>query len=102
MTQTITEQQVRHVAKLSRLKLGDDQIQQFTRQLGDVLEYVRKLNELDTSGVAPTAHAVALRNVFREDRAEPGMGVEAVLGNAPDHDGRFFRVPKVLDEAGGP
>jgi len=98
MSNLISEEQVRHVAKLSRLKLTDDQVGQFTRQLSAVLDYVKKLDELDTSNVEPTAHAVPLKNVLREDRAVPGMGVEKVLQNAPDRDGPFFKVPKVLEE----
>jgi len=98
MSQVITEQQVRHVAKLSRLKLTDPQIQQFTKQLSSILDYVTKLGELDTTNVEPTAHAAPLKNVLREDRSVPGMGVENVLLNAPDHDGPFFKVPKVLEE----
>ena len=98
MTTTITEDQVRHVAKLSRLKLNDEQIRQFTRQMGGILEYVTKLNELDTSNVEPTAHVASLRNVFREDKAVPGMGVEKVLQNAPDRDGPFFKVPRVIED----
>jgi len=98
MSNLISEEQVRHVAKLSRLKLTDDQVGQFTRQLSAVLDYVKKLDELDTSNVEPTAHAVPLKNVLREDRAVPGMGVEKVLQTAPDRDGPFFKVPKVLEE----
>ncbi len=98
MTQAITEEQVRHVAKLSRLKLTDEQVHQFTRQMGDILEYVKKLNELDTTNVEPTAHAASLRNVFREDKAVPGMGIEKVLQNAPDRDGSFFKVPRVIED----
>ncbi|MFA5865261.1 MAG: Asp-tRNA(Asn)/Glu-tRNA(Gln) amidotransferase subunit GatC [Phycisphaerae bacterium] len=96
MTDAITEQEVRHVAKLSRLKLTDEQVRQFTRQMSDILAYVKKLNELDTANVKPTAHAAPLRNVFREDKAAAGMGVEKVLQNAPDRDGPFFKVPRVL------
>jgi len=99
MTDAITEQEVRHVAVLSRLKLTDDQVRQYTRQLADVLAYVRKLDELDTTGIEPTAHAAPLKTVFRDDRAEPGMGVEKVLRNAPDRDGSFFKVPRVLDDS---
>jgi aspartyl-tRNA(Asn)/glutamyl-tRNA(Gln) amidotransferase subunit C len=98
MTQAITEDQIRHVAKLSRLKLTDEQIHQFTRQMGGILEYVTKLNELDTTNVEPTAHVASLRNVLREDKAVPGMGIEKVLQNAPDRDGPFFKVPRVIED----
>jgi len=99
MSDGINQQQVRHVAKLSRLKLNDDQIATFTRQLGSILEYVHKLSELDTANVEPTAHAAPLRNIFREDKAAPGLGSEKVLQNAPDTDGPFFKVPRVLEDS---
>jgi len=66
--------------------------------LSAVLDYVKKLNELDTTGVEPTAHAVPLRNVLREDKNRPGMGVQTVLRNAPDRDGPFFKVPRVIED----
>ncbi len=94
----LTEQQVRHVAKLARLDLTDDQVKQFAQQLGGILEYVEKLDELDTDNVEPTVHAAALRNVFRKDQARPGIGVENVLKNAPESDEPFFLVPKVIDQ----
>jgi len=97
---TITEEDVRHVAKLARLNLTDQQVEQFTRQLGSILAYVNKLNELDTDEIEPTAHAAALKNVFRADEPQPGIGIDQVLKNCPDHDGSFFRVPKVLDQSG--
>jgi len=103
MSELIDENQVRHVAKLARLKLTDDQIKQYTSQLADILQYVQKLSSLDTENVEPTAHAVPMRNVFRDDKAVDGIGVENVLANAPQRDGSFFAVPKVLDDsAAGP
>jgi len=94
----ITEADVRHVAKLARLKLSDEQIKQFARQLGDILTYVEKLGELDTTDIEPTAHAAPIRNVFRDDISRPGIGVEKVLANAPTSKPPFFKVPKVLDQ----
>ncbi len=99
MKETITEQQVKHVAKLARLNLNDDEIKMFTRQLGDILGYVEKLNELDTEGIEPTAHAAPLKNVLREDKAGAGIGIESVLKNAPARDGNFFTIPKVLGDS---
>lgn len=99
MKEILTEEQVRHVAKLARLNLSADEVQMFTRQLGDILEYVEKLNEIDTEGIEPTAHAADVKNVFREDKAKQGMGVEKVLKNAPARDGNFFTIPKVLGDS---
>jgi aspartyl-tRNA(Asn)/glutamyl-tRNA(Gln) amidotransferase subunit C len=94
----IDEQQVRHIAHLSRLDLSDEEIAQYGRQLGEVLQYVEKLNEVDTEGVEPTAHAMPVSNVFREDVPGESLGVEKALHNAPDKVTPYFKVPKVLDQ----
>lgn len=101
MTDKLTEAQVRHVAKLSRLKLSDEQVHFFSDQLTHVLAYISKLNELDVEGVEPMAHATDMTNRFRDDEPAAGLPVEAALRNAPDADPPFFKVPKVLGEGGG-
>lgn len=101
MSTKITEQQVRHVAQLSRLKLDDQQIAYFTRQLGDVLGYVEKLNELDTDQVQPLAHPTQMTNKLRDDQPTDPLSIERVLANAPQSDPPFFRVPKVLGDGPG-
>ncbi|MDD3294113.1 MAG: Asp-tRNA(Asn)/Glu-tRNA(Gln) amidotransferase subunit GatC [Geobacteraceae bacterium] len=93
----ITREQVEHVARLARLELTGEEKELFTGQLDDILAYVDKLNELDTEGIVPTAHAVHMENAFREDVEEPSIGVENALANAPDRSGSFFRVPKVIE-----
>jgi aspartyl-tRNA(Asn)/glutamyl-tRNA(Gln) amidotransferase subunit C len=101
----ITEADVRHVAKLSRLRLTDDEVHTYTEQLGNVLGYIAKINELDLEGVEPLTHAMDLANVLREDVEHPGLPVERVLENAPGKefygDVGFFAVPKVLGDGGG-
>ncbi|MEX0887101.1 MAG: Asp-tRNA(Asn)/Glu-tRNA(Gln) amidotransferase subunit GatC [Phycisphaeraceae bacterium] len=97
----ITENDVRHVAKLARLRLTDEQIRQFTAQLVDVLAYVGKLRQLDLDGVEPMAHALDLTNVLREDVERPGLPVEAALANAPEQSPPYFKVPKVMGEDSG-
>jgi aspartyl-tRNA(Asn)/glutamyl-tRNA(Gln) amidotransferase subunit C len=92
----ITPEQVRHVAKLARLALTEDELARFGPQLESILEYVAKIGELDVSGVEPMAHALPLTNVLREDVVEASLPVDAVLQNAPDADGPFFKVPKVI------
>ncbi len=99
MTNTITDKEVQHVAKLSRLNLSDDEIGQFTTQLAGILEYADKLKDLDTENIDPSTHAAPLKNVFREDQSRPGIDIEDVLKSAPEHDGRFFKVPKVLEDS---
>jgi aspartyl-tRNA(Asn)/glutamyl-tRNA(Gln) amidotransferase subunit C len=92
----ITIDQVRHVAKLSRLALDEEHLHRFTEQLEGILEYVEKIAQVDLSGVEPMAHALAISNVLREDVAKAGMSLEQVLSNAPETDGPFFKVPKVI------
>jgi aspartyl-tRNA(Asn)/glutamyl-tRNA(Gln) amidotransferase subunit C len=92
----ITPEQVRHVAKLARLHLDEPQLQRLEGQLESILEYVAKIREVDVAGVEPMAHALPLTNVLREDVVEPSLPVEKVLQNAPESDGPFFKVPKVI------
>ncbi|MDB5302133.1 MAG: glutamyl-tRNA amidotransferase [Phycisphaerales bacterium] len=87
---------VRHVAMLSRLALGDEHLKRLTAQLESILGYVAKISEVDVSGVEPMAHALPLHNVFREDVVEPSLPLDKVLMNAPETDGPFFKVPKVI------
>lgn len=93
----ITRDDVTHVARLARLELTPEEAETFTGQMDAVLSYVGKLNELDTTGILPTSHAVPLENAFRDDIVCPGIGVEAALANAPERVGSFYRVPKVIE-----
>jgi len=101
MAQKIDKALVRKVAKLSRLELTDAEVEEFTRQLGAILEYVEKMNELDTSDVEPMAHCLPISNIFRDDCIKESLGTEKTLGNAPERDGEFFKVPKILDDSSG-
>jgi len=98
MPEKLTEEQVRHVAKLSRLRLGEDEIHEMAIKLSNVLGYIGKLSELNVDGVEPMAHAMDMQNVLREDTEQPGLPIEAVLANAPDQDPPFFKVPKVIGD----
>jgi aspartyl-tRNA(Asn)/glutamyl-tRNA(Gln) amidotransferase subunit C len=93
----ITRKDVEQVARLARLELTPEEADTFTGQMDAILAYVDKLNELDTTGIFPTSHAVPMENAFRDDVARPGIGVEAALANAPDRSGSFYRVPKVIE-----
>jgi len=88
---------VEYVAKLARLEITEAEKQKFTAQLNDILLYIDQLNELDTTGVAPMSHAIAVTNAFREDRVVESLGTQKALANAPDARGEFFRVPKVIE-----
>ncbi|MDD5133973.1 MAG: Asp-tRNA(Asn)/Glu-tRNA(Gln) amidotransferase subunit GatC [Phycisphaerae bacterium] len=98
----INIEQVKQVAKLARLNLSEAEIAQFSTQMSDILQYVEKLDRLDTANIEPLAHCLPVSNCLREDIVKPSLGTEKTLANAPDSDGQFFIVPKILDEAGGP
>ena len=95
--QIITLDDARHVAKLARLEVDDARLARLTTQLGSILEYVNQIARVDLTGVEPMAHALPLHNVLREDVIEPSLPVEKVLLNAPDTEGNFFKVPKVIE-----
>ena len=87
---------VRHVAKLARLSLDEPHLVKLTGQLESILGYIAQIAEVDMNHVEPMAHALPLHNVFREDVIERSLPLEQVLANAPDTDGPFFKVPKVI------
>ena len=89
----ITRADVEHVARLARLALTEEELERFGEQLGAILEAVGKVGELDLSQVEPTAHPLALTNVWAEDETRPPLSVEEALANAPDREGDAFRVP---------
>jgi aspartyl-tRNA(Asn)/glutamyl-tRNA(Gln) amidotransferase subunit C len=93
----IDEVEVRHIARLARLKLSDAEARLFAGQLGRILEYVKQIESLDTEGVEPLAHALAVTNVLREDDPRPGLTSAQALANAPETERGCFRVPAVLD-----
>ena len=93
----ITKKEVEHVAKLARIALKDEEAEQLTQQLSDILTYVEKLNELDTKDVEPTSHVLPVRNVLREDEVCGSIDRGKALVNAPDRTEEFFRVPKVIE-----
>lgn len=101
MATRLDESQVRKVAKLSRLELAEAEIEEFTSQLGAILDYVEKMNELDTENVEPLAHCLPISNVLRPDHVTESLGAEKALANAPQRDGDFFKVPKILDAGSG-
>ena len=94
--QAISPEQVRHVAKLARLALDEPRLDRFATQLESILEYVGQIGEVDVANVEPMAHALPVANVLREDEVGPSLPLEKVLQNAPETDGPFFKVPKVI------
>jgi len=88
---------VRYVAHLARLDLTDAERDEFQRQMDHIVEYVNQIREVDVEGVEPTAHAVAVQNVFREDAARPGLDHEQALANAPEQAMGQFKVPIIVE-----
>ncbi|MBN2469037.1 MAG: Asp-tRNA(Asn)/Glu-tRNA(Gln) amidotransferase subunit GatC [Deltaproteobacteria bacterium] len=93
----ITRKEVEHIAHLSRLEFNEEEIGAFTEQLNSILTYFDKLQEIDTTAVEPTSHAIVVTNVFREDEVVVPSPREANLANAPDQEGYCFRVPKIIE-----
>ncbi len=92
----ISQETVRHVAKLARLSLSPEEEALLGQQLGQILGYVDQLNELDTTGLEPTSHSIPLKNVLRADEPRPSLSREDLLANAPQTEDGMFRVPKIL------
>ena len=93
----ITQEEVEHVAKLARLAVTEEEKERYSQQLSNILTYIEKLKELDTSKVDPTSHVLPMKNVFREDEVRPSLPREEILKNAPDRTEEFFRVPKIIE-----
>lgn len=89
---------IRYVAKLARIALTDDEIERFSKELGELLGHVNALAELDTQSVPATAQVVESRNVTRDDVIRPCLEREVVLSAAPQRQGGFFRVPRIIAE----
>lgn len=94
----LTQDEVRHVAELAKLRLSEAEIEQYTGQLSAILDYAERLQEVDTSSVPPTPYVLPLANVMREDIPAPSLSNDAALANAPDQEDGFFRVRAVFEE----
>lgn len=92
----ITADEVRHVAKLARLEIDPQAVEKLAGQLAGILEYVEKLEEVDTRDVPATSHAIALTNAFRQDVVHEHLPREEALENAPSKEDGSFVVPKVI------
>lgn len=93
---SVTRKEVEHIAELARLQLNENELEEYTLQLNKILEYVEKLNELDTENIKPLSHPVEGENIFRDDIVQPSVSREDALKNAPAKDEEFFKVPKVI------
>jgi len=93
----LSREDVRHVARLARLRFSDDEEERMAEELGQILDYVEKLDELDTSGVPPMSHVLDVTNVYREDKIEARTDQEHALEPAPETEGGYFQVPAVIE-----
>ena len=98
MPKTIDLDLVRHIGRLSRIELTDQQVRTFSRQLGDILACFDKLQELDTDNVEPMPPAGEIHNVLAADELGKSLTPDEALANAPQRDGNFFKVPKVIGD----
>ena len=98
MASTLTRADVLRIAELARLELSDAEVELFTKQLADILRYAEQVQDVDTTGVSPTSHALAIDAAWRPDVTAPSLDIRDTLGNAPEADTRagLFKVPKVL------
>ena len=88
--------QIEDLAKLAKLEFSPEELDRFTQDMGNILEFVNKLGELDTEGIPPASHVSGAVNVLREDTAAPSMAREDVLSGAPEHDESGFIIPRVI------
>lgn len=93
----ITQETVKHVAKLARLEFSESEERKLAEQLGHILNHIEQLQEVDTKDVEPTAHALSVTNVLREDNERPSLPLEQVLVNAPSTENGMFQVPRILE-----
>ena len=89
----IDREQVLHVARLARLRLGDDEVERMESELGGILDHIEKIGELDLDGVAPTTHVVDVAGALRADEPRPSWPREEMLAAAPDATDEGFAVP---------
>jgi len=93
----ISKETVQYVANLARIELEADELDKLARQLEDIISFIDKLKELDIEKVAPTSHILPVNNVLREDSPAKSLPLEDALANAPNRQGNFFNVPKVIE-----
>lgn len=93
----LTPEDVRKIAVLGRLQLSDAEVDQFARQLDGILDHFAELQEVDTTGVEPTAHSVGAMNVTRADEVRPSLTPEEVVAYAPRAEANMFVVPQIVE-----
>jgi aspartyl-tRNA(Asn)/glutamyl-tRNA(Gln) amidotransferase subunit C len=93
----IDKETVKHVAHLARIDLGENELEKFSRQLHDILDFIDKLKKIDIKSIGPTSHILPINNVLREDNLKESLPAENALKNAPQRESNFFGVPRVIE-----
>lgn len=93
----ISEEEVKHIASLAKLNLSEEEVQKYSKDLGEIATFVEKLNEVDVTGVEPTAHILNIKNVFRKDENISTFKREEILKNAPSKEAGCISVPRVVE-----
>jgi aspartyl-tRNA(Asn)/glutamyl-tRNA(Gln) amidotransferase subunit C len=94
----ITRDEVAHLARLSRLALGEEELDHFAGQLDQIIGAVARVQEVTADDIPPTSHALPITNVYRPDEVQPGLTPEQALSGAPASEEQRFRVPRILEE----
>jgi aspartyl-tRNA(Asn)/glutamyl-tRNA(Gln) amidotransferase subunit C len=95
---SVNNKQVEQIAKLARLKFNENEIENLTKDMNKILDYIDQLNELNTDNIEPLSHPLDLSNVMREDKLIESISRQEVFKNAPSHNDEFFKVPKVINK----
>ncbi|BDQ02363.1 Asp-tRNA(Asn)/Glu-tRNA(Gln) amidotransferase subunit GatC [Ignavibacterium sp.] len=95
---SVTKKEVEKIAELAKLKFSEEELENFTHQMNDILKYMEKLNELNTDNVEPLSHPIESTNVFRNDELKSSISTNEALKNAPLADENYFKVPKVIQD----
>ena len=93
----ISLDEVKKIAKLSRLKITDEEAEKFSSQLTDILKYAEKINEINTDNIPPTSHSIDIKNALRADTVKPSYSRESIMRNAPEPENGFYKVPKIIE-----
>jgi aspartyl-tRNA(Asn)/glutamyl-tRNA(Gln) amidotransferase subunit C len=93
---SIDKKTVEHLAKLSRLRFSETELHSFTNQLDEIFEYASSLQKVDTNGINPSAHAIPLQNVFKDDTVKNYPSIDKLFDNAPEVEEHAFKVPRIL------
>ncbi len=94
----MTDLNLKHIARLARLHFKDQELKVYESQVEGILKFIDELKQVNVEGVEPTSHPMAIKNVFREDEIKPSLAIEEILKHSPKSRGRFFEVPKIIEE----